>query len=104
MGANMTVPYGAWMGSRIEDSFYPPHDLATEMQAFLAEHEDLFSRQTCNEVAVVFSIESNRELISRQDSADNVTNRPGRVRRGALPGRHRRVGGRAGAVRRRDVR
>jgi hypothetical protein len=75
MGANMTVPYGAWMGSRIEDAYYPPHDLATEVQAFLAEHDDLFSRQTCNEVAVVFSIESNRELISRQDSADNVTNR-----------------------------
>ncbi len=75
MGANMTVPYGAWMGSRIEDAFYPPHDLATEVQSFLAEHDALYSRRTCNEVAVVFSIESNRELISRQDSSDNVTNR-----------------------------
>ncbi len=74
MGANMTVPYGAWMGSRIEDSFYAPHDLATEVQAFLADHDDLFSRQTCNEVAVVFSVESTRELISRQDASDNVTN------------------------------
>ena len=44
MGANMTVPYGAWMGSRIEDSFYAPHELATEVQAFLADHEDLYSR------------------------------------------------------------
>jgi len=74
MGANMTVPYGSWMGSRIEDSFYAPHDLATRIQTFLADHDDLFSRQTWNEVAVVFSIESNRELISRQDAADNISN------------------------------
>jgi hypothetical protein len=74
MGANMTVPYGSWMGSRIEDSFYAPHELATEIQTFLADHEDLYSRQSCNEVGVVFSIESNRELISRQDAADNISN------------------------------
>jgi hypothetical protein len=74
MGANMTVPYGAWMGSRIEDAFYAPHELATEIQAFLAENEGLFSRETCNEVAVVYSIESNRELVARADSSDNVHN------------------------------
>jgi hypothetical protein len=74
MGANMTVPYGAWMGSRIEDSFWAPHDLATEIQTFLADHEDLFSKETCNEVAVVFSIESNRALIAQQDAADNISN------------------------------
>ncbi|HEX5936590.1 MAG TPA: hypothetical protein VFZ75_02695, partial [Actinomycetota bacterium] len=42
LGANMSVPYGAWMGSVIEDAFYPPHDLAVEVQTFLADHEELF--------------------------------------------------------------
>ena len=93
MGANMTVPYGSWMGSRIEDAFYAPHELATEIQTFLADNEALFTRQTYNEVAVVYSVESNRELIARADASDNVHNRrdesvevPYRVATGALAG------------------
>ena len=74
MGANMSVPYGSWMGSVIEDSFYAPHELATGIQAFLADHERLFARQTVNEVAVVFSVESTRELIGKADASDNTTN------------------------------
>ena len=74
MGANMSVPYGSWMGSVIEDSFYAPHGLATEVQSFLADHEHLFARRTVNEVAVVFSVESTRELIGKADASDNTTN------------------------------
>ncbi|NED95870.1 hypothetical protein G1H11_11160 [Phytoactinopolyspora alkaliphila] len=74
MGANMTVPYGAWMGSRIEDSFYAPHEVATEVQNFLADHDRLFSRQTYNDIAVAFSTESNAGLIAAQDRSDNVLN------------------------------
>lgn len=75
LGANMSVPYGSWMGSVIEDSFYAPHGLATEIQSFLAEHERLFSRRTAHEVAVVFSVASTRELIGKADASDNTTNR-----------------------------
>ncbi|WP_051548556.1 hypothetical protein [Nocardioides sp. URHA0032] len=74
MGANMSVPYGSWMGSVIEDSFYAPHELASGVQAFLADHEPLFARRTANEVAVVFSVESTRELIGKADASDNTTN------------------------------
>jgi hypothetical protein len=76
LGVNMSVPYGAWMGSVIEDAFYPPHDLAVEIQTFLADHEALFGRDpTLAEVAVVFSIESNyRALAAREVMADNRTN------------------------------
>lgn len=73
-GANMSVPYGSWMGSVIEDSFYAPHGLATEIQTFLADHEQLVARPTVNEVAVVFSVESTRELIGKADASDNTTN------------------------------
>jgi hypothetical protein len=60
LGVNMSVPYGSWMGSVVEDAFYPPHDLATEIQAFLADHERLFSSDpTWAEVAVVYGVESN---------------------------------------------
>ena len=76
LGVNMSVPYGSWMGSVIEDAFYPPHDLAVEIQTFLAEHEELFGRDpTLAEVAVVFSVESNyRALAAREVMADNRTN------------------------------
>jgi hypothetical protein len=74
MGANMTVPYGAWMGSRIEDAFYAPHEVASGIQDFLAENEELYSRATYNEVAVAFSTESNSALIAAQDRSDNVVN------------------------------
>jgi hypothetical protein len=76
LGVNMSVPYGAWMGSVIEDAFYPPHDLAVEIQTFLADHEDLFGPDpTLAEIGVVFSIESNyRALAAREVMADNRTN------------------------------
>jgi hypothetical protein len=74
LGANMSVPYGSWMGSVIEDSFYAPHGLASEVQAFLADNDRLFARRTVNDVAVVFSVESTRELIGRADASDNITN------------------------------
>lgn len=74
MGSNMSVPYGSWMGSVIEDSFYAPHELAGEIQAFLADHEQLFARRSVNEVVVVFGVESTRELIGKADASDNTTN------------------------------
>jgi hypothetical protein len=78
LGANMTVPYGSWMGSVIEDSFYAPHDLCVEIQSFLAEHERLYSKRTYSEVAVVYGIRSVSELMARRDAfADNRTNESG---------------------------
>jgi hypothetical protein len=75
LGVNMSVPYGAWMGSEIEDAFYAPHEVAMEIQSFLADHEDLFTPETLHDVGVVFSIESNyRALAAREVMADNRTN------------------------------
>jgi hypothetical protein len=59
LGTNMSVPYGSWMGSVQEDAFYAPHDLCTEIQDFLAEHEFLFSTDSLADTAVIYSIESN---------------------------------------------
>jgi hypothetical protein len=75
MGANMSAPYGSWMGSRQEEAFYAPHDLLVEIQNFIADHEQLFSTQSYAEVGVVFSPESNFELIARQAAfSDNLRN------------------------------
>ncbi|MGH7542270.1 MAG: hypothetical protein ACRELC_14855 [Gemmatimonadota bacterium] len=58
LGINMSVPYGAWMGSVIEDSFWAPHDLNVEIQDFITENERLYSTETFSESAVLFSIQS----------------------------------------------
>jgi hypothetical protein len=73
-GANMTVPYGAWMGATIQDAFYAPHDLVVEIQTFLADHEHLYSKRSSHEVAVVFSVASTRQLIGQADASDNLAN------------------------------
>lgn len=57
LGINMSVPYGAWMGSVIEDSFWAPHDVTVEIQDFIHEHERLYASETYSEVAVLFSIQ-----------------------------------------------
>ena len=31
LGVNMSLPYGSWMGSEIEDAFYAPHELCVEI-------------------------------------------------------------------------
>jgi hypothetical protein len=76
MGVNMSVPYGAWMGSVVEDAFYPPHDLATEIQAFLADHERLYGQDpSWAEVGLVYSTTSNTRARSAVElPADNRVN------------------------------
>jgi hypothetical protein len=75
LGVNMSVPYGSWMGSVIEDSFYAPHDLCVEIQSFLADHEHLFSRETYHEVGVVYSVRSHSRLMAeREQGSDNREN------------------------------
>ena len=75
MGANMTVPYGSWMGSEIEDSFSLPDDLALEIQSFLKQIDPLLSTVSCNNVAVLYDVASNVRLaLEREVFADNRVN------------------------------
>src|SRR3954454_13271556 len=62
------------MGSTIEDSFHPPHELAVEVQTFLANHEALYSKDSWHELGVVYSVASTRDLIAKADASDNLTN------------------------------
>src|SRR3954468_9481349 len=75
LGANMSAPYGSWMGSVIEDAFYAPHELVVEIQSFLAENERVFTRATYSEVGVVYSVRSHSQAMASRDAfADNRTN------------------------------
>ena len=61
LGISMSIPYGAWMGSVIQDAFYAPHDLITQIQSFIADNAGLYSTRTFSETAVVFSTRSDFE-------------------------------------------
>jgi hypothetical protein len=75
LGANMSVPYGAWMGSVIQDSFHPPHELCVEIQKFIADHEQLYSHRTYSDTAVIYSVETEFLRTSgRGIFADNRSN------------------------------
>jgi hypothetical protein len=76
LGTSMSLPYGSWMGSEIEDAFYAPDELCTEIGEFLAGHEALFSQSSAAEVGVVFSVESSlaQEEAARAALANNRLN------------------------------
>jgi hypothetical protein len=73
-GANMTVPYGSWLGATLEDSFWAPHGLLVAAQDFLAGTDGLRSAVSANELAVVYSVPSMRDLVAKADLSDNLTN------------------------------
>jgi hypothetical protein len=75
MGANMTLPYGSWMGSEIEDAFSLPDTLALEIQSFLKLVDPLLATVSANDVAVLYDVASNARLsLERELFADNRVN------------------------------
>ncbi len=70
LGINMSVPYGAWMGAVIEDSFWAPHDVVVEIQDFLADHDRLYTSDTFHEVAIAFSVPSAHDWLEQHGWGD----------------------------------
>jgi hypothetical protein len=86
LGVNMSVPYGAWMGSKIHDAMWAPYEETVEIQDFIADHESLFGRRTVNDVGVVFSVESNFwEMVEETYLADKTPGDVGEAGSRATP-------------------
>jgi hypothetical protein len=58
MGANMSLPYGSWLGTDIKDSYWVPRDLVVETGRFLTRIDPLISNTSPHRTAVVFSVRS----------------------------------------------
>ncbi len=77
-GCNMSVPFGAWMGNTIKDSFTPPRHLTSQVQDFLYEHEAFYPKTRVKGVAVLYSFgsyynrDANRGGNGLQDNFDNL--------------------------------
>ena len=88
LGVNMSVPYGAWMGSVIEDAVWAPHEETVEIQSFLVDCEHLTSRRTWNATALIYSTDSFYEEIVYQtlnSSAEDVYPAVGETGPRAIP-------------------
>jgi len=70
LGVSTSIPYGSWMGPVVKESFWAPHDVLTEMQDFLADHEHLFSTGTFSETVVAYSVPSAFERQTVDPSRD----------------------------------
>ncbi|GAB3597217.1 hypothetical protein [Microbacterium tumbae] len=58
MGANMSLPYGSWLGTEVKDSYWVPKELAVETGQFLVSIDDVTSQRSAHSTAVVYSIAS----------------------------------------------
>lgn len=59
MGAGMSLPYGAWMGAKIKNSYTAPKELADETGQFLEQIDHLRLRESANSLAVLYPLADN---------------------------------------------
>jgi hypothetical protein len=71
MGTTMTLPYGSWLGSEIEDSYWAPKVLTDEAGQFLESVDGLRSRVSANEVGVLYSVVANLRAEIDSDKWDD---------------------------------
>ncbi len=72
-GCNMSVPYGGWMGNTIKTGFWPPRDVTEEVQTFLCNHDDLYSKDSGAKILVPYSFPSYYWREVTKDSGDQFT-------------------------------
>lgn len=58
MGANMSLPYGSWLGTEVKDSYWVPRALAVEVGQFLKSIDDVTSNVSEHSTAVIYSVAS----------------------------------------------
>ncbi|MGB4137599.1 MAG: hypothetical protein WA971_13600 [Microbacterium sp.] len=58
MGANMSLPYGSWLGTEVKGSYWAPRALTAEVGQFLKAIDPLISNESANSTAVVYSVAS----------------------------------------------
>lgn len=72
-GCNMSIPYGGWMGNTIKTGFWPPRAVTEQIQAFLAEHDACFSKESGARIMVPYSFPSYYWKEVTKNSGDQFT-------------------------------
>jgi len=58
MGANMSLPYGSWLGTEVKDSYWVPKELAVATGQALVALDPVTTNVSAHSVAVVYSVPS----------------------------------------------
>lgn len=58
MGANMSLPYGSWLGTEVKDSYWVPKELAVATGQALVSLDGVTSQRSAHSVAVAYSVPS----------------------------------------------
>jgi hypothetical protein len=58
MGANMSLPYGSWLGTEVKNSYWVPKELAVSTGQALVALDEVTSNVSAHSVAVVYSVPS----------------------------------------------
>jgi hypothetical protein len=58
MGANMSLPYGSWLGTEVKDSYWVPKELAVATGQALVALDPVTSNRSAHATAVVYSVPS----------------------------------------------
>ncbi len=72
-GCNMSVPYGGWMGNTIRTGFWPPMDVTEQIQTFLADHDDCYSKESGAKILLPYSFPSYYWREVTKNSGDQFT-------------------------------
>jgi hypothetical protein len=70
MGANMSLPYGSWLGTEVKDSYWAPRDLAVKVGQFVKSIDPFISQKSRATTAVLYSI---RSMIAAQIDSDQFS-------------------------------
>ncbi|MFZ4843392.1 hypothetical protein [Mycetocola saprophilus] len=72
MGANMSLPYGSWLGTEVKDSYWVPKELAVEVGQFLVSIDEVTSNVSKHQTAVIYSVASiARDTIDSDQFSDD---------------------------------
>lgn len=70
MGANMSLPYGSWLGTEVRDSYWAPRDLTIEVGQFVKKIDPFISATSRHSTGVVYSIAG---MIAAQIDSDQFS-------------------------------
>ncbi len=70
MGANMSLPYGSWLGTEVKDSYWAPRELTVEVGQFVKRIDPLISDRSRHTTGVAYSVAS---MIAAQIDSDQFS-------------------------------
>jgi hypothetical protein len=70
-GFHVAFPYGSWLQNQVRDAFWPDLRLLKRLGPWLDEHENLFSKNQCADIALIYDHNSAYENMLTEPATDS---------------------------------